>query len=299
MPLQLQLFGNMPLQLAKPARCHRNFFQIGTMPLCTSESPSMPFVLVSISVWTLVPLAKTIQASHPGPAQPSLFPIPHSSLSANPSSPTAIGAAPATTTGTRDTAPATTTRARDTVAAVPITSPGVDGSTRQRGWRRRWRWAIPVAVVAVQFREGAESHRWLLQSQSWNVLVGMLLRCRHRTHQGIQGGGGYSVLGRWESSPTCAYLCVIFFLNLIWFHSCRIVDVPCGFGKISSTNTLRRWSLTIMPASTTILERYATVWKQRTSTENLHVNTLKYPMHFYFSYPRSIFEFKLLTVSTK
>lgn len=155
MPLQLQLFGNMPLQLAKPAGCHRNFFQIGTMPLYTSELPSMPFVLVRISVWTLVPLAETIQANHPGPAQPSLFPIPYSPLSANPSSPTAIstaiGAAPATTTG-----------ARDTAAALPIASPGVDGSTRQRVWRR----AIPVAVVALQFREGAESHRWLLQSQS-------------------------------------------------------------------------------------------------------------------------------------
>jgi len=166
MPLQLQLFGNMPLQLAKPAGCHRNFFQIGTMPLCTSESPSMPFVLVRISVWTLVPLAETIQASHPGPAQPSMFLIPYSPLSANPSSPTAIStaidAAPAMTTGARDTAPATTTGTRDTAAALPIASPGADGSTRQRVWRR----AIPVAVVALQFREGAESHRWLLQSQS-------------------------------------------------------------------------------------------------------------------------------------
>ena len=134
----------------------------------------------------------------------STISVPHSPLSANPSSPTAIGAAPAMTTG-----------ARDTTAAVPIASPDADGSRWQRGWRRRWRRAIPVAVVALQFREGAESHRWLLQSQSWNVLVGMPLRCRHRTHQGIQGGGGCSVLGRWESSPTCAYLCVIFFLNPI------------------------------------------------------------------------------------
>lgn len=27
---------------------------------------------------------------------------------------------------------------------------------------------------------------------------------------------------------------MIFFLNPIWFPSCRIVDVPCGFGKIST-----------------------------------------------------------------
>ncbi len=125
MPLQLQLFVNMPLQLAKPARCHRNFFQIGTMPLCTSELPSMPFVLVCISGWTLLPLAETIQASHPGSAQPSLFPIPHSPLSANPSSPTAIGAAPATTTGARDMAPATMTHDVEVplkIASSPATS---------------------------------------------------------------------------------------------------------------------------------------------------------------------------------